>query len=218
MNSFRISLTGLIATAFISTTVSTARAQYLTERLVPPQQVLVSPIPMVAHPTGPMLFSADTPKAHLWALPFSPFPGNSASLASERQPANWQRLVIDIPSLASEIDPTRPVFPMLPTSSRAYATSTLADAPPAPVRFPMFVQPVVAAADDPSSQAAYSLLTVGIPLAIPNPAPLARMSVPDPFEYIANIRLANAPADSDASALAQERPPLAKLPQVDPAK
>jgi len=218
MKSFSTTFCWFFAVVIVCAAASTANAQYLADRLVPPQQVPVSPVPMVAQPTEPKVFGSEIPKRHLWALPFSPFPGASVSLATERQAVNWQRLVIDTPVLASELDPARPAFPIQPIAGRAYSIAADPAVPLAPARFPKPVEQIIAVSDDPSLNAAFTLLTAGVPLATPNSAPLMRLAVPDPFEHIAIIRLANSLADSDESAMTQERPPLAKLPPVDPMK
>ena len=202
----------------MSLDASTASAQFLAERLVPPQQVPLPPIPMIGQPREPREFGAEKPRAHLWALPFGLFPGTPTALATEQRPANWKRPALDVPGLASESDPARPQFPLQPVSPRAYASAPNPLQPPTLARFPLPSEPLVAQGEDPGIGAAFSVLTVAVPLATPNPVPLLRLSVPDPFEHLRTIRLATAPADGDAPATAQDRPPLAKLPMVEAPK
>ena len=150
----------------------------------------------------------------MWALPFGTFPGVPTVLATEQRPANWKRPALDVPGLASESDPTRPLFPIQPVSPRAYASAPNPAQSPALARFPIPAEPLVLANEDPSASAAFAVLTVAVPLATPNSVPLLRLSIPDPFEQIRTIRLAAAPVDADDPVTAQDRPPLAKLPMV----
>ena len=198
----------------ISLGAATAQAQLLNDRLVPPQQVVQSPIPMVTRPEEPRGFSADKPRTHLWAPPLGSFPGTSTLLAIEQRPPRWRRPAVDIPGLASEADPARPHFPMLLVAPRTHAPAPDPAQPPVLARFPSLTEPLVTSTEDPGAAAAFSVLTAAVPLATPGPAPLLRLSIPDPFEQIRTIRLAVAPADADAPVTARDRPPLAKLPPV----
>lgn len=197
---------------------STASAQLLSERLVPPQQVVLPPVPMVAQPAEPRVFGAEKPKSHLWALPFGTFPGSPTVLTTELRSVDWFRPALDVPVLASEADPFRPAFPLQPTADRAYAAGPNPSKSPELVRFPLPAELQVLASDDPSANAAFTLLTNGVPLAVPNSPDLLRLSVPDPFEYLRTVRLANPPAEANDPATAQDRPPLVKLPMVEPPK
>ena len=201
--------------AGLSLNAATASAQFLSERLVPPQKVALPPIPMIGQPAEARVFGAEKPRSHLWALPFAPFPGTPTLLATEQRPADWKRPALDVPGLASESDPTRPQFPHQPVSPRAFAASPDSTHPPVLARFPLPSEPLVAAGEDPSASAAFSVLTNAVPLASPNSVPLLRLSIPDPFEHLRVIRLTTPPADDDAPATAQNRPPLAKLPMVE---
>jgi hypothetical protein len=90
---------------------------------------------------------------------------------------------------------------------------------PAPlVRFAQAGESPVLPGDDPSATAALGLLTAAIPLASPNPLPLNRLSIPDPFEQILVIRLSSPPADDDGPAITQDRPAWAPFPPAEPAK
>ncbi len=195
-----------------------AHAQYLSERLVPPQQVSLPPVPMVVQPTEPRLFGAEKPRSHLWTLPFGMFPGTSTALETERRPANWQRPVLDVPVLSSESDPKKPFFPLQPTANRAYSPSSNPAQPPTLARFPQSSEPLPLAVDNPTSTAAFEVLTAAVALATPNSIPLLRLSIPDPFEQIRTIRFSVATVDLDEPTLTMDRPPLAKLPIVEPPK
>lgn len=208
----------IMVCALLGLPASTASAQLLSERLVPPQQVALPPVPMVTQPAEPKVFGAEKLRSHLWALPFGTFPGSPTVLATEQRPANWSRPVLDVPNLASESDPFRPAFPIQPVAPRAYALGPNPSQPPELARFPLPSEPMVMATDDPSANAAFTLLTVSVPLSAPTSPELLRLSVPDPFEHVRRIRLAVLPADTDDPATAQDRPPLAKLPMVEPPK
>ena len=210
-----------LATVFAASVIingTLARAQYLSERLVPPQQVSLPPVPMVVQPTEPRLFGAEKPRSHLWALPFGMFPGTPTLLETEKRPANWQRPALDVPVLSSEANPTRPFFPLQPTANRAYAPSSNPAHPPMLARFPQSSEPLPLAADNPTSIAAFQVLTVPVALAMPNSIPLLRLSIPDPFEQIRTIRFSVAAAGIDEPTLTMDRPPVAKLPIVEPPK
>ncbi|MDB5344941.1 MAG: hypothetical protein JWP89_3318 [Schlesneria sp.] len=211
----------LLATVFATGVVinnSLVHAQYLSERLVPPQQVSLPPVPMVVQPTEPRLLGAERPRSHLWALPFGVFPGTPTALETEKRPANWQRPALDVPVLSSETDPRRPFFPLQPTASRAYSPSSNPAQLPTLARFPQPSEPLPLAADNPTSTAAFEVLTAAVALATPNSIPLLRLSIPDPFEQIRTIRFSVAAADIDEPTLMMDRPPLAKLPIVEPPK
>lgn len=204
----------VLASPLIAT--NAARAQYLADRLVPPHQINLPPIPLVNQPVEARQFGAEKVRDHLWALPFGAFPGSSVLVATESGPVLWNRPLLDSPGLASETDPTRPAFPLQPTAPRAFARGPDPEAPPALARFSLVTEPAVVASDDPSGQSAFALLTAGVPLASPEPIPLMRLSIPDPFEHIRVIRPTIALADADDPATAQDRPPLMKLPLVEP--
>ncbi len=175
-------------------------------------------LPMTAQPAPPRTFGAEKVRSHLWSLPFGAFPGAPTTLAHERLPTEWRRPVLDVPVLASDSDPTRPVFPLQPVASRAYVSAPNPLQTPTLGRFPLPAEPVVRAVDDPSASSAHGLLTAAVPLATPNPAAFLRLSIPDPFEQLRVIRLASPPADSDGPDASQERPPLPKLADVAPPK
>lgn len=206
--------------AFVVVTLvsTTANAQFLSERLVPPQQITMPPLPMTAQPAPPRTFGAEKVRSHLWSLPFGAFPGAPTTLTHERLPADWRRPVLDLPTLASESDPFRPVVPQQPVAPRAYVSAPNPLQTPALGRFPQPTEPAVRAVDDPSAGSAHALLTMAVPVAIPNPATFLRLSIPDPFEQLRVIRLSNPPADSDGPDASQDRPPLPKLADVAPPK
>lgn len=197
--------------AFASSTTS---AQFLSERLVPPAQITMPALPMAAQPAPPRTFGAEKVRSHMWSLPFGAFPGAPTTLTHERLPADWRRPVLDVPALASDSDPIRPVFPQQPVAPRAYVSAPDPLQSPSLARFPLTTEPVVRVVDDPSAGSAHSLLTMAVPLAIPNSATFLRLSIPDPFEQLRVIRLSNPPADIDGPDASQERPPLPKLPDI----
>lgn len=210
-----LSCLAFTAIVFISTT---ANAQFLSERLVPPAHFAMPTLPTTAQPASPRTFGAEKVRPHLWSLPFGAFPGAPTTLTHERLPADWRRPVLDLPTLASDSDPIRPVVPQQPVAPRAYVSAPNPLQMPELVRFPLPTESTVRAADDPSAGSAHVLLTAAVPLATPNPATFLRLSIPDPFEQLRVIRLANPPADSDGPDASQERPPLPKLADVAPPK
>ena len=207
-----------LAFTAITLVSTTANAQFLAERLVPPQQFTMPTLPMTAQPAAPRTFGAEKVRPHLWSLPFGAFPGVPTALTHERLPADWRRPVLDLPTLATESEPFRPVVPQQPVAPRAYVSAPNPLQMPELVRFPPPTESTVRAADDPSAGSAHTLLTVAVPLATPNPATFLRLSIPDPFEQLRVIRLANPPIDSDGPDASQERPPLPKLADVAPPK
>ncbi len=207
-----------LAITVVSLVSTTANAQFLSERLVPPQQFTLPTLPMTAQPAPPRTFGAEKVRPHLWSLPFGAFPGAPTALTHERLPADWRRPVLDLPALASDSDPIRPGVPQQPVAPRAYVSAPNPLQAPTLDRFPLTVELAVRATDDPSAGSAHTLLTAAVPLATPNPAMFLRLSIPDPFEQLRVIRLANPPADSDGPDASQERPPLPKLVDVAPPK
>jgi len=211
-------LTLALAAAVVVMQSVTADAQYLADRLVPPQSVPIPALPMTTQPATSRVFGADIVRPHLWSLPYGAFPGAPVALATEQQQANWKRPVLDVPSLASEVDPTGPTTPRQPVAMRAYVSSADPTRPPQLARFPLPNEPLVRADEDPSAASVFTLLTTPVALATPTSAPLLRLSTSDPFEYLRIIRLANPPADSDDPVATQDRPPLGKLPMVEAPK
>lgn len=192
-------------------TASTANAQLLPERLVPPQQFSIPPLPMTEQPAARRAMGADKIPAYLWTLPIGAFPGSPTALSSERLPADWQRAALDIPTLASESDPTRPVSPRQPVAPSAFALAADPLKGHALERFPLSTEVPSRAVDDPTSAVAHTLITLAVPLAIPNAAALLRLAVANPFEHLRAIRLANPPPDSDAPDATRETPTRPKL-------
>ncbi len=191
----------------VGATSSTASAQLLSERLVPPQQFSIPPLPATEQPAVRHPAGADKIAAHLWSLPVGAFPGAPTALSTERLSADWRRPVIDVPQLASESDPVRPASPRQPTTANAFLLA--ADPLKAHVldRFQFSSEPPVRAADDPTALSTHSFITIAVPLAAPTTAPLLRLGVADPFEHLRAIRLAVPQADSDAPTVAREVPP-----------
>ncbi|MBS0206238.1 MAG: hypothetical protein JSS49_25370 [Planctomycetes bacterium] len=216
--SSRKSIPYMLIVCGLSLNATAAHAQFLADRLVPPQTVVQPPIPMVAQPTEPGVFGAEKPRLHLWALPFGTFPGSPTVLTTELQPANWQRPVLDTPVLASDADPVRPTVPVTLIAPRAYAPAPNSAESPVLARSPIAIEQRVLAVDDPTAGSAFAALTVPVSLATPNPLPLLRLSIPDPFEQLRTIRLGTPPSDVDDPSTAQDRPPLSKLPDVEAPK
>ena len=71
--------------AAIGLSCSTASAQLLPERLVPPQQFSIPSLPMTEQPAARRPAGADKLPAHLWTLPVGAFPGAPTSLSPEEQ-------------------------------------------------------------------------------------------------------------------------------------
>ncbi len=197
---------------------STAHAQLLPERLVPPQQFTIPSLPMTEQPAARRPAGADKLPAHLWALPVGAFPGAPTSLSVEQLPADWRRPVLDVPTLASESDPTRPASPRQPVAPSAFAVAADPVQPHTLDRFSLTAEVPVRANDDATGAVAHALITLAVPLAAPNAAPLLRLAVADPFEHLRAIRLTNPLADSDAPAAAREVPPRPQLSATTPSK
>ena len=187
---------------------ATAQAQYLSDRLVPPQHVDMPILRTSTQPVPPRALNADHVKSHMWSLPAGTIPGTPVAISLERLPADWLRPSLDVPVLPSA---RVPEFPQQPTSPRAYITSRNPQQSPPLDRFAPATDPPVQLIDNPSAEMAHFLLTLAVPLASPNPAPFLRLSIPNPFEQLKVIRLADPPADTDAPDASQERPPLRKL-------
>ena len=192
---------------------STANAQLLSERLVPPQQFAIPALPMSDQPAIRRPAGADKVAAHLWSLPVGAFPGAPTALSAERLPADWKRPVVDVPVLASEPDPVRPAVPRQPVTGNAFLLAADPHGTHLLNRFSRTTEPLVRVADDPTAMSAHQLITVAVPLASPNTAPLLRLGVADPFEHLRAIRLAVPQADPDAPDVARENPPR---PQIAP--
>ena len=200
----------------LGVTSSTASAQLLPERLVPPQQFSIPLLPMTEQPAIRRPAGADKVPIHLWSLPVGAFPGAPTVLATERLPADWRRPVIDVPVLASESDPVRPASPRQSVTGNAFLLAANPSQAHALDRFQRLSEPPARVADDPTALSAHRLITSAVPLAAPNTAPLLRLGVADPFEHLRAIRLAVPQADSDAPEAARESPVRQQFPPVAP--
>lgn len=207
-----------VSLTVLGLTASSTSAQLLPERLVPPQQFSIPPLPTTEQPATRRPAGADKIPAHLWSLPVGVFPGAPTALSSERLPADWKRPVIDVPLLASEADPARPVAPRQPVTGNAFLLAADPLKAHSLDRFTRFNEPTARVTDDPTAMSAHLLITVAVPLAAPNTAPLLRLGVADPFEHLRAIRLAVPQADADAPEAARESPPRPQLPAVAPPK
>lgn len=193
---------------------STASAQLLSERLVPPQQFAIPPLPTTEQPVVRRPAGADKVSAHLWSLPVGAFPGSPTALPTERLGVDWRRPVIDVPALASESEPVKPTSPRQPIAGNAFVLAAEPTMPHVLDRFQRSNEPPTRAGDDPTAMSAHQLITVAVPLAAPNTAPLLRLGVADPFEHLRAIRLAAPQADSDAPDVARENPPRSQFAPV----
>ncbi|MCX7423821.1 MAG: hypothetical protein NT013_30375 [Planctomycetia bacterium] len=210
---FQIRLIVVTAIA-LGLTSSTASAQLLPERLVPPQQFSIPPLPTTEQPAIRRPTGADQVPTHLWSLPLGAFPGAPTALSAERLPADWRRPVIDVPALAAESDPTRPASPRQPVSQSAFVMAPDPQKAHTLDRFSLPTEVPVRANDDSTSAAAHAWITLAVPLATPNAAALLRLAVADPFEHLRAIRQINPPTDSDASDVTRETPPRPQLSAV----
>ena len=210
----------LIAVMFVTIglSCSTARAQLLQERLVPPQRFSIPSLPMTEQPAARQPAGADKLSAHLWTLPVGAFSGAPTSLSHEQLPVDWRRPVLDVPTLASESDPTRPASPRQPVAPSAFALAADPLQPHTLDRFSLTAELPIRANDNATAAVAHALLTLAVPLAAPNAAPLLRLTIADPFEHLRAIRLATPPADSDAPDAAREIPPRPQLAAEAPKK
>ncbi len=204
MSQLRLIAVILIA---LGLTSSTASAQLLSERLVPPQQFSIPPLPLTEQPAVRRSAGADRVPAHLWSLPVGAFPGSPTTLSTERLAVDWRRPVVDVPGLASESDPVKPTSPRQPIVGNAFVLAAEPTMPHVLNRFQRSNEPPARVGDDPTAMSKHLLITVAVPLAIPNTAPLLRLGVADPFEHLRAIRLAVPQADSDAPDVARENPP-----------
>lgn len=213
MHKFLRIAVALIAVEVISTTAS---AQLLPERLVPPQQFAIPPLPMTEQPAIRRPAGADKLPAHLWTLPTGVFPGASTALLSERLPADWRRPIVDVPTLAAESEPARPNSPRQPVAPNAFALAADPLKAHSLDRFPLPTELPARAVDDPTAAVTHMFITYAVPLATPTVAALLRLAVADPFEHLRAIRLGNPPADSDAPDTSRELPPRPQLSTVVP--
>ncbi len=200
--------------AVLAVVSSTAEAQLLPERLVPPQQFTLPPLPSVEQPRSRPVIGADKISPHLWTLPWGAFPGAPVTVSHEQWPADWRRPVLDVPPLATESDPARPTFVWQRFSPTSHVSSLDLRQVPKLDRFPVYVEPAIRTADDPTAPSAHGLLTTSVPLATVNSVSLLRLAIPDPFEHLRAIQLGNPPPDVDTPDASQERPLLPKLPSV----
>ena len=200
--------------AVLAVVSSMAEAQLLPERLVPPQQFTLPPLPSIEQPRSRPLIGADKISPHLWKLPWGAFPGTPVTVPHEQWSADWRRPVLDVPPLATETDPVRPTFVLQRFSPTSHVSSPDLRQVPKLDRFPVFVEPAIRTADDPTAPSVHGLLTTSVPLAAVKPVPLLRLAIPDPFEQLRAIQLSNPPPDVDTPQASQERPPLPKLPSV----
>jgi hypothetical protein len=208
----------MIVAAFFSTwpvgqsRARLAAAEFPQDRLAPPRHVALPVIPAATQPQPRDTSKMDSPSAARWSLPLAGIPSQPLILEPERQPVTWQRPVVDSPPLAVDNRPTMPAPITLIVTQRAFVASAdpyhaapLGPLPP-PIERPR--QTI----EDPTAGSVGAAVVAAQPLPLANPAPLLRLTLPDPYARLRAVELAQPPDDADAPEASRLRPLPAPLP------
>jgi hypothetical protein len=192
--------------------------QMLKQRLTPPSQVSIPLLPATSQSQPQSLRAPDRLPVTLWHLPYAEFPRAPNVLADEQQRIAWHHAALDIPSLAAEVDPARPLIPQMPVSARAFVVSSEPNSVPSVPRPDRANESRPQVKDDPTATAAHRVIVAPLTPAQPVPPPLLRLSIPDPFAYLRPVQLRDAPPDNDppaASLVRPARPTLSAVPLAE---
>jgi hypothetical protein len=182
----------------------------LQERLTPPVQAPVPPVPFVSEPrprpTPPVERRGDR------VLPPPDLSAPAHVLPSDLAKHERARPVVDQPSLPADLRLRVPREIEFPLSLKAYVASPPPDAPPPlTVLARAFVAPVTAGSDSTSEAARQTLLQTQSPLRDQPVAPLV-LAIPDPLQNARDVKLQTPPAEVDEPAFVTSRPPLPPFP------
>jgi len=209
MQSSTFATIGLLSlTMSLGTTSNDAcgQALKLDDRVAPPQTVAVPPLPYVAQPT-PRAANAKEQKARaVWSLPISEVPRVSAAIKDEQRRVAWRHAALDSPGLAAAERPVLPVETRMPSVTGSFARGPQVDQPLDDGRAAHEAEIAPRVSEDPKAMVAFRFLTTPVPTLPPLPAPLLRLTIPDPFVTIQASRLPSADLDRDPPAVPLDRP------------
>lgn len=181
--------------------------KHLEERLGPPRQAPLPPVPFVAEPKPrpptrlERAFEPSPPAPEMATTPRL-LPSEKPRTVKERSPG-------DTPPLAADLSPTFPSALHFAAGLPARAVSPdpgyLAPRGPGGNELPSITS-------DPTVDASrQGVISISSPLR-DQPAPPLNLSLPDPFENARVARLRNLPSEVDEPAAPTQRPPLPPLP------
>jgi len=190
----------------------------LAERLSPPARVPLAPTPFVREPRRRSPGMPEDLAPHLARLPPAVTPPAPLVVKAEQRSPQRGQPAIDRPPLAAEADPARPQRPTWPAAPLAYSSSVKPEAVPALRYVGLPPADAVAPQDDPTADSSRAVILASTSIPPPTPLPPLRLTIPDPFEHAAVVRLANPPADRDPPEPSFQRPQPPPLPMPEAPK
>lgn len=185
----------------------------LEERLTPPRQVTLPPMPFASEPRPWRAAKLDRLPDRLRPLPQADVPAQPRRLQSEVPIQRRPRPALDLPPLAGgDFDPMRPARPELPSGPKAYVASPNPDTPPPLPVLARQQTEVIAVTTDPTVDRSRQAALVVVSVLRDQPAPFLRLTIPDPFEHIRLVQLRMPPPDADEPASPTSRPPVPAMP------
>jgi hypothetical protein len=151
-------------------------------------------------------------KPHVAPLPPAGSGAATIVVGDERKTPQRAQPAFDRPPLAADADPQRPQRVLWPAAALAYAPSANPDATPSLRYVGLPIPDTVTPQDDPTSESARAALLAGTSVPAPVPPPPLRLTIPDPFENVRVVQLANPPAERDPPEPSFQRPQPPPLP------
>lgn len=179
----------------------------LEDRLTPPRQVPLPPVPFVSEPTTRKPTRLD--RGAEPAPPLADLTTPPRLLPSEKPRTVKDRTPLDAPPLAADLTPRLPQAIWFSITARAWAMSPDANylLPKGPGG-----NELPAPTSDPTVETSHRLVIGSTPPLRDQPAPPVNLSAPDPFEAARAVRLRTPPGELDEPASPTQRPPLPPLP------
>jgi hypothetical protein len=179
----------------------------LAERLTPPRQSPLPPVPFVMSPLPRRDSKLDRP--HETSLPPLELSQTPRLLPSEKAKTLKSRPVVDEPPLVADPTPVLPAPVWFVEGPRVFAPTP--DAVGLSPNGPAGIELPNVASDPTLEQSRLSILSGPTPMR-DQPAPAVNLAAADPFALQRLVRLRTSPAENDEPANSTQRPPLPALP------
>lgn len=211
---FAIASVAYCLVGFVS--VASAQALKLDDRLAPPQSVTIPALPVATQPASresvgkrtakPAPLGQESQNKAAPPLPISEIPRTPSAPNAETRRTTWKHPALDAPDIASAAHPLLPIETRLPVTAGAFVRGPQPDQPLAETRTPRDAELPPPVANDPKAMATFRYLTSPVAAAAPVPAPLLRLTIPDPWSVLQQSRLPIQDLDRDPPTVPLDRP------------
>jgi hypothetical protein len=141
-----------------------------------------------------------------WQLPIGEVPRSPAAIKDEQRQTTWRHPALDQPLVASAERPALPVETRLPQVAGSASWGPNPDQPMAELRTAHETELLPKLSVDPKALVAFRYLTHPVAAQPPQPAPLLRLTIPDPFTTLQASRLPTVDLDRDQPVVPLARP------------